>query len=70
MGTGQGQAIFDYFVCFWDPFLPTGLPCSDMRYVPSHIVNCNAIFVCYSLEACSFLKGKERGVDMGRVGRG
>lgn len=38
--------ISDYFVCFWDPFPPAGLPCPALmgEFVPGLIVSyCNLL---------------------------
>ena len=66
------ETVFDFFACFWDPFLPIGLPHPSLigSFGPCFITSCHAVFSCYHWEACCFLKGNGREVDLGESGGG
>lgn len=57
-----GEWVSDSFACCWEPFLPAGFPCPVLMCLD---ISYLAMFVCYSLNAFSFLKGKGGEVDPG-----
>lgn len=64
--------VFMTLACFWDSFLPNGLPCSVWRWGLLYylIVSYSALFGSCLLEACFFLKGKQKGRRSGEKGGG
>lgn len=58
-------ADFNFITCSWDSFPPVELPCtaSVWECLPRLVVFCFVMFGCCLIEACSFLKGKGKGVD-------
>lgn len=64
--------VSESFECTWDSLFATGLPHSALmwEFVLSLIITFYSMFIWYSWEAWSFLKGKGGGMDMGYRGDG
>ena len=67
----EDGCTYDSFASSFDCLPPVCLPCpaSIQGLLPRLIVSCCVLFDCHLLEACSFLKRKQKGNGSGGEGR-